>query len=66
MVNTDKLRGIFREHKTSIAKAAELAGISEATMYRKLNTGVFGADEIEKLIEAFNIQNPIEIFFDRK
>lgn len=66
MVDTNKLRGIFREHRTSIAKAAEMIGISEATMYRKLNTGIFGTDEIDKLIETFNIQNPIEIFFKRE
>ena len=66
MVNTDKLRGIFRENRISIAKAAEIAGISEATMHRKLNSGVFGTDEIDKLIEALNIKNPMEIFFTQR
>ena len=66
MVNTDKLRGIFRENGMSIAKAAKMIGISEATMHRKLNSGIFGTDEIDKLIEAFNIKDPINIFFAQK
>ena len=66
MVNTDKLRGIFRENGMSIAKAAKMIGISEATMHRKLNSGIFGTDEIDKLIEVFNIKDPINIFFAQK
>lgn len=66
MVNTDKLRGIFRENGTSIANAAKMIGISEATMHRKLNSGIFGTDEIDKLIDAFNIKNPIDIFFAQR
>lgn len=63
MVNTDKLRGVFREKGCSVAQAAAIAGISPATMDRRLRNGVFGTDEIDKLVVGLSIENPEEIFF---
>jgi len=36
------------------------------TLGRKLRAGVFGTDEVEKLIDVLNIENPNEIFFVKK
>ncbi len=63
MVDTNKLRGLFREKGITIAEAAKIAGISEPTMQRRLNTGIFGTDEIDKLVQALKIKKPTEIFF---
>lgn len=63
MVNSNKIVGLMAEHKYTQAKLAKELNISEQTLRRKLKTGVFDSDEMEKLIELFNIQNPCEIFF---
>ncbi len=43
---------------------AEVLGINEATMYRKINSdGSFTREEINKLISALHIESPMEIFF---
>ena len=66
MVDTNKLRGAIRERGLTIADAANIAEISAATMQRKLKSGVFGTDEIDKLVEGLKIKNPTEIFFVRE
>ena len=66
MVDTDKLRGLFREKRLTIADAARLAGISPSTMQRRLETGIFGTDEIDMLVKALNIKKPETIFFVNK
>lgn len=63
MVDTNKLRGLLREKNITQAEAAKLAGISTSTMRRRLETGVFGTDEIDKLINAIGIESPERIFF---
>lgn len=66
MVDSNKLRGIFREKECTIEDAAKVAGISTATMTRNLKKGIFGSDEIERMIVGFEIKNPMEIFFADK
>lgn len=63
MVDSNKLKGIFREKGYTVAEAAKVAGISPATMTRNLSKGIFGSDEIEKMIVGFDIKNPMDIFF---
>ena len=66
MVDTDKLRGKFAEKRLSQEKVAESIGISSRTLSNRMKNGVFGADEIEKLCELLEIENPLEIFFAKK
>lgn len=66
MVDTAKLRGIFAEHNDSVAKAAKVIGVTRDTMYRKMRRGVFGTDEVEILIDHYDIEDPAAIFFKRK
>lgn len=66
MVNTDKLRGIIAESRKSQKDVATFCGMSEKTFYRKMKQGIFGSDEIEKMINYLNIENPVEIFFAQK
>lgn len=63
MVDVNKLRGLFRERGITIEDAAKIAKISAATMTRRLNTGVFGTDEIDNLVAGLAIENPEQIFF---
>lgn len=63
MVRTDKLRGIIAERGKSQAEVANMIGITPKTFYEKMKNGVFGSDEIQKMIDLLGIENPIEIFF---
>lgn len=63
MIQTDKLRGIIAENRmtqTDVAKALE---ITPKTFYDKMQKGVFGSDEIMKMIDLLHIQDPADIFF---
>ena len=53
---------LVRENKT-LGDCAKYLGISENTMSAKLKRGVFGSDEITKLISYLHIDNPTYIFF---
>lgn len=66
MVATDKLRGVIAERGMSQRKVAERLGITEKTFYSKMKAGVFGTDEVEKMIEILKIENPVEIFLAKK
>lgn len=63
MINTNKLRAIFVENGKTQKDVARMLGISDNTMTSKLKRGVFNSNEIYKLIEYFDIKNPVEIFF---
>lgn len=66
MINTDKLRGIFAERGVSQNQVAKMLGMSSQTFYRKMKRGIFGSDEIEKMINDLKISNPMDIFFTDK
>lgn len=66
MIRTDELRGIIAKRNMSQAKVAAIIGITPKTFYQKMKIGVFGSDEIQIMIEALKIDNPIEIFFAKK
>lgn len=53
---------LARENKTQ-GDVAKYLGISENTMSQKLKKGVFGSDEIEKMVRYLNIKDPVFIFF---
>lgn len=54
---------VIRSHKT-YKEIAEFLGIDESTLYRKIqNNGSFTREEIGKLIDFLEIDNPNVIFF---
>lgn len=63
MVNTNKLLGLMAEHGFTREKIAGELGISVQTLRRKLVDRKFDSDEMEKLIEILEIENPVEVFF---
>ena len=63
MIKTDKLRGKIVENGYSQIDVAKRIGITPKTFYEKMKIGVFGSDEIQKMIDGLNIANPIDIFF---
>lgn len=66
MIRTDELRGIIAKNGLSQSKVAEAIGITPKTFYEKMKIGVFGSDEIQKMIDLLNIDNPVEIFFAKE
>ena len=63
MIDTNKLRGIFAENGKTQADVAKMLGVTPKTFYIHMREGVFGSDDIQKMIDSFNIENPIDIFF---
>lgn len=66
MIRTDKLRGKIVEKGLSQAAVAEKIGIVPKTFYEKMKAGVFGSDEIEKMIDLLEIEDPMSIFFAKE
>ena len=66
MVETNKLRGIIAERGMSQRQVARQLGMTEKTFYSKMKRGVFGTDEVEKMINLLSIKNPMEIFLAGK
>ena len=58
MVNTQKLKGLIAEKNYSQSKIAEMIGITPKTFYDRMDKGVFGSDEIDKMIEILEIKDP--------
>ena len=63
MVDTDALRAAWTLRGKTQQDAAKVLNISDRTMTQRMKNGVFGSDEIEALIKAFDIENPMRIFF---
>lgn len=66
MIEVNKLRGIIAERGMSQREVAEKLGVAQKTFYNKMKRGVFGTDEVEKMIEILSIDNPVEIFLPGK
>lgn len=63
MINTNKLKGIIAERNQTQANVAKYLGISKNTMSIKMKKGIFNSDEIDKMIEFLQIEQPEKIFF---
>lgn len=63
MVDVNKLKSIIVLREKTQAEVAKHIGISSKTFYLKMKKGVFGSDEIEKMVEYLDIEEPIPIFF---
>lgn len=66
MIRTDKLNGLITENGYTKAQIAGMLGITPKTFYGKMKKGVFGSDEIEKMISILKIDDPVNIFFANK
>lgn len=55
MIQTDELRGIITKRNMSQASVAKAIGITPKTFYGKMKKGVFGSDEIDKMISLLKI-----------
>ncbi|MBP5248661.1 MAG: DUF739 domain-containing protein [Lachnospiraceae bacterium] len=63
MIRRDLLNGEIARAGMSKAELAERIGITPKTFYAKEKKGVFGSDEIEKIVKECKIRDPMPIFF---
>ena len=66
MVDTDRLRGLIVQNKKTQEDVAKYLNIAPKTFYSKMKRKVFGSDEIEKMIDYLNIDDPVSIFFAKE
>jgi len=66
MILTDRLKGIIVSRGLTQKEVAEKLGMTPKTFYLKMKIGVFGSDEIERMIEILDIEDPGYIFFGIK
>ena len=63
MIRADLLNGEIARAGFSKASLARKIGMAPKTFYNKEKKGVFGSDEIERIIHECQIDNPMPIFF---
>lgn len=63
MVDTNRLKGIIVMNGKTQEEVAKDIGITPKTFYSKMKKGVFGSDEIEKMVELLQIEDPTPVFF---
>lgn len=66
MIDRDALRAAWTLRGKTQHDAAKVLNISDRTMTQRMKDGIFGSDEIEALISAFDIKDPMRIFFATK
>ena len=65
MVNANKLRAIIIERGMTQQVVAKELDMAPKTFYSKVKKGVFGSDEINKMIDLLKIKDPMGVFFGR-
>lgn len=63
MIDTRALKAEIVRNGLTQGKLAQKIGISSRTLTQKLKRGIFGSDEIERMINVLNIHDPVSIFF---
>lgn len=66
VIKINELKGEIVKNGYSQSDIAKMLGITPKTFYEKMKIGVFGSDEIQVMIDALHIENPIEIFFAKE
>lgn len=66
MIDTNALRGAIAAKGMTQQEVAAHLGMTPKTFYLRMKNGVFGSDEMEKMISLLSIENPIAIFFAEK
>lgn len=63
MVDVQRLKSVIVLNNKTQEDVANYLGITPKTFYLRMKRGIFGSDEIEKMIEYLNIDDPMAIFF---
>ncbi len=63
MVDVNRLKSVIVLNGRTQEEVAKYLKMSPKTFYSRMKKGVFGSDEIEKMIDYLNIEEPMPIFF---
>lgn len=63
MIDSARIRGLIAEKGLTKKAVAKELNMTDTTLRNKLNRGVLGSDDIEKLIVMLDIKDPVPIFF---
>lgn len=63
MIDTAELRTIMKNRGYREEQLAEAIGLTQSEFSNRMSEGVFGSDEIEKMIDILQIEHPETIFF---
>jgi len=63
MIRADLLNAEIARAGLSKSDVARKIGITPKTFYAKEKKGVFGSDEIEKIVRVCKIEDPMPVFF---
>jgi transcriptional regulator with XRE-family HTH domain len=63
MILVNELKGRITANGYNQTQIASMLGITPKTFTLKMQKGVFGSDEIEKMIKILKIEDPVKIFF---
>ncbi len=66
MLDTRALKAEMVRNGYTQKQMAETIGVSEKTFNLRMKSGVFGTDEVEKMIDVLHIKNPMAIFFAKQ
>ena len=66
MLNRNALKAAIVSNGYTQAKLSNYLGITPKTFSLKLKKGVFGSDEIDKMIDVLKIEDPMKVFFNRQ
>lgn len=67
MFDKNLFKSILVLRNVSMKMLAEVLGIDESTLYRKIaNDGAFTRNEINTMIEYLEMDSPMDVFFCRR
>ena len=66
MVDVLKLKGVIVQNGRTQEDVAKYLGMAPKTFYLKMKKGIFGSDEIEKMMDYLSIEDPVSIFFAQR
>jgi DNA-binding XRE family transcriptional regulator len=66
VIDKAKLRAAWVAKGKTQEDVAKIIGISNKTMSLRMKNGVFGSDEMQRMIDALDIKKPADIFFVRE
>lgn len=66
MIDTNEIKACIARKNTTQEAVAQACGMSSKTFYLKMKKGIFGTDEVEKMIDFLDIKNPSDIFFAKE